>query len=81
MNKAKYIRTYFFQGKKCLEYEYRGCKYSVIGDWNAEPLSWQHRSEQDLIDRRLDTKCSATEPAQVGFDKIMNFFETGEWEE
>lgn len=37
--KAKYIGSYIFQNRKYLEYEYRGCKYSVCADWNAEPLS------------------------------------------
>ena len=52
--KAKYIGSYIFQNRKYLEYEYRGCKYSVCADWNAEPLPWQHKSEQFLIDRQLD---------------------------
>lgn len=74
--KAKYLRTYIFQGRKHLEYEYRERKYSVCADWNAEPIAWQHKSEQDLIDRQLDTKCVATENAQVGFDF---FYESLEW--
>ena len=74
--KAKYIGAYTFQNRKYLEYEYRGKKYSVCADWNAEPIAWQHKSEQDLIDRQLDTKCIATENAQVGLDF---FFESLEW--
>lgn len=74
--KAKYLRAYIFQGRKYLEYEYRGKKYSVCADWNAEPIAWQHKSEQDLIDRQLDTKCVATENAQIGFDF---FYESLEW--
>ena len=73
--KAKFIRAYWFQNRKYLEYEYRGQKYSVLADWNAEPLSWQHRSEQDLIDMRLDTKCVATENAQAGFDLFWESLE------
>ena len=68
MQKAKYLRTYYFQHRKYLEYEYRGKNYSVCAEWNAEPLVWQHKSEQDLIDKQLDTKCVAIENAQVGFD-------------
>lgn len=75
--KAKYIGSYIFQNRKYLEYEYRKQKYSVCADWNAEQLSWQHKSEQALIDRRLDTKCIATENAEAGFDF---FYETLEWE-
>ena len=78
--KAKFIGSYIFQNRKYLEYEYRGCKYSVCADWNAEPLSWQHKSEQSLIDRQLDQKCMATENAQIGFDKLWNYFETGNFE-
>ena len=76
MKKAKFIGTYTFQRRKYLEYEYRGRKYSVCADWNAEPIAWQHRSEQELIDRQLDTKCMATENAQIGLDF---FFESLEW--
>ena len=78
--KAKYIGSYIFQNRKYLEYEYRKQKYSVCADWNAEQLSWQHKSEQALIDRMLDQKCMATENAQIGFDKLWNYFETGNWE-
>lgn len=38
--------------------------------------AWQHKSEQSLIDRQLDTKCVAMENAQVGLDF---FFESLEW--
>ncbi len=71
--KAKFIRAYYWQNRKYLEYEYRGKTYDVCADWNAEQLSWQHRSAQDWIDKQLDTKCNSTEPAQVGLDF---FFET-----
>ena len=74
--KAKFIGSYIFQNRKYLEYEYRKQKYSVCADWNAEQLSWQHKSEQALIDRQLDQKCVATEHAQVGLDF---FFESLEW--
>ena len=78
--KAKYIGQYIFQNRKYLEYEYRGCNYSVCADWNAEPIAWQHKSEQNLIDRQLDTKVKTTEDAQVGFDKLWNYYETGNFE-
>ena len=76
MKKAKYIGSYIFQHRKYLEYEYRGQKYSVCADWNAEPLAWQHRSEQDLIDKQLDIKCKSIESAEVGID----FFFSKEYE-
>ena len=72
--KAKFICSYIFQNRKYLEYEYRKQKYSVCADWNAEPLSWQHKSEQALIDRQLDQKCMATEHAQVGLDLFFESF-------
>lgn len=68
MQKAKFLEAYIFQNRKYLEYEYRGEKYSVCAEWNAEPLSWQHKSEQALIDNRLDTICKSTESAEVGFE-------------
>lgn len=68
MKKAKYLRAYIFQNSRYLEYEYRGEKYSVCAEWNAEPLMWQHKSEQDLIDNRLDTITKSTENADVGFE-------------
>ena len=73
--KAKFIRSYYFQKRKYLEYEYRGCNYSVCADWNAEPIAWQHKSEQNLIDRQLDTKVKTTEDAQVGLDLFFSFYE------
>ena len=73
--KAKYIGVYFFQGRKYLEYEYRGLEYSVCADWNAEPIAWQHKQEQNLIDRRLDIECKSTESAQQGFDLLWEYFE------
>lgn len=40
-----------------LEYEYRGERYTVTENIakSNEPLSWQHKVEQDRIDRMLDT--------------------------
>lgn len=68
IQKAKYIRTYYFQYRKYLEYKYRGQIYSVCAEWNAEPIAWQHKSEQALIDSRLDTIYKSTESAEVGFE-------------
>ena len=73
--KAKYLGVYYFKGRKYLEYEYRGQKYSVCADWNAEPIEWQHKEEQSIIDRKLDVECKSTENAQVGFDLLWEYFE------
>lgn len=75
MMKAKFIRSYYFQKRKYLEYEYRGRNYSVCADWNAKPLVWQHKSEQSLIDRQLYTKTKTTENAQVGLDLFFSLYE------
>lgn len=81
--KAKFIRKYYGTGYDrhmvYLEYEYRGKRYTVSENRakGNEPLAWQHKSEQALIDRQLDTKCTSTENAQVGFDL---FYESLDWE-
>lgn len=58
MNKAKYKGCHINKadGKKHLEYEYRGERYWVIADWNAEPLSWQHKSWQSVIDEQIENR-------------------------
>lgn len=61
MAKAKYIGKYHGTGYDrnniYLEYEYRGMTYTVMENKakGNEPLSWQHKSEQALIDKILDT--------------------------
>ena len=69
--KAKYI------GKHCgrgydrdsiyLEYEYRGMTYTVHENRakGNEPLSWQHKTEQDRIDRIKDARKPGGEPANI----------------
>ena len=57
--KAKFICKYIDKYQKdilYLEYEYRGHTYSVYQNISKgnEPLSWQHRYEQDRIDRLID---------------------------
>lgn len=84
--RAKFISAYYHQGHKFLEYDYRGRRYDVLADWNAEPLAWQHRSNQDLIDRQIEIlarseKNKNTEPAEVGYNAIMKYFESGVWED
>jgi hypothetical protein len=75
MYKAKYLRTIYFQHRKHLEYEYKGETYFVCAEWNAEPISWQHKSSQSLIDSRLDTICKSTESAEIGFELFWKSLE------
>lgn len=81
MTKAKYIGKHYGTGYEhyyiFLEYEYRGMRYEVYINTSKgnEPLAWQHRAEQDNIDRILDTKCVSTESAQVGIDKFLAWCE------
>lgn len=81
MTGAKYIGKYYGTGYErnyiFLEYEYRGMKYEVYINTakGNEPLAWQHRMNQDNIDKLLDTKSVATESSQVGFDKFWSWCE------
>lgn len=58
--KARFIQAYHYRewGRSIveLEYEYRGHKYTVMEDRSKgnEPLAWQHRAEQDRIDRLIE---------------------------
>lgn len=82
--KAKYIGKYtdtsYGQHKILLEYEYRGKRYTVTEDrrHGNEPLAWQHRLEQDWIDRILDTHNNATESAQEGLDFFFRMMDSEE---
>ena len=53
---GKYTDTSFGQFIIHLEYEYRGHRYTVYENRRTgnEPLSWQHRSQQDYIDRLIE---------------------------
>ena len=68
-----------------VEYEYRGCKYEVqyAKDWTMSITSprVQHQTAQAKIDEDLDNPKPKTneEPAQVGFDKLWDYLQTGEW--
>ena len=75
--KAEYISKYQDRDNIYLTYEYRGIKYEVRENRakGNEPLSWQHRSEQDRIDRVLDTKCISTEPAEIGLELFFKQYE------
>ena len=68
-----------------VESEYRGCKYEVqyAKDWTMSITSprVQHQTAQAKIDEDLDNPKPKTneEPAQVGFDKLWDYLQTGEW--
>ena len=66
---GKFVDTIFGQYIVNLEYEYRGHRYTVCENRHKgnEPLAWQHRSEQDRIDRLIETEKKArqgTTPAE-----------------
>ena len=68
MKKAKFIRKYYGKGyDSCflyMDYEYRGHEYTVYENLakGNEPLSWQHRSEQDRIDRLIELENKSKKP-------------------
>ena len=71
-----------------VEYEYRGCTYEVryAKDWTISITSprIQHRDAQARIDEMIDNPAPerrCTEDAQVGFDKLWEYIQTGVWEE
>lgn len=78
MAKAKFIGKTYGTGYNrhfvYLEYEYRGHTYEVYENRakGNEPLAWQHRNAQAMIDRNIEiaeeTKNHKGEPAQVGLD-------------
>ena len=60
MRKATFVRKYYGRGYDAhmvyLVYSYRGHEYTVYENLaqGNEPLSWQHRNEQDIIDRLVE---------------------------
>ena len=75
--KAEYVSRYQQRDDIYLTYKYRGMQYEVHENRvrGNETLSWQHRSEQDRIDRVLDTKCISTEPAEIGLELFFKQYE------
>ena len=72
--KAKFIRKYYGTGYErnfvYMDYEYRGYTYTVyenLGKGN-EPLSWQHKTEQDRIDRIIEIKEKSKNEKSHSFD-------------
>ena len=79
------IREKYFS---TVEYEYRGSKYEVTyaNGWTVcvTPAWVQHKEAQERIDQIIDGKEEekhCTENAQVGFDKLWDYIQTGIWEE
>lgn len=60
MRKATFVRKYYGRGYDAhmvyLVYSYRGHEYTVYENLvqGNEPLSWQRRNEQDIIDRLVE---------------------------
>ena len=54
---GKWCGTGYDRNTVYLEYEYREERYTVTENMakGNEPLSWQHKAEQDRIDKKLDT--------------------------
>jgi len=54
---GKWCGTGYDRNTVYLEYEYRGERYTITENMakGNEPLSWQHKAEQDRIDKMLDT--------------------------
>lgn len=89
MRKATFIRKYHGHGYDAhmvyLVYSYRGHEYTVeenLAQGN-EPLAWQHRDEQDRIDRLIEQEeqeknaqqkpCRYEDTAQYAFDQFLNY--------
>lgn len=66
--KSKYIGKYYGTGydrdSVYLEYEYRGMRYTVQENRakGNEPLVWQHKSEQNRIDKIVDVPKTQGKP-------------------
>jgi hypothetical protein len=75
--KAEYIGKYYGTGydrdSVYLEYRYRGHRYEVHENRaeGNEPLAWQHRSEQDRIDRLIDTEERTGSGTPFDIDEIF----------
>lgn len=82
MKKAKFIRKYYGTGYDrhmvYMDYEYRGREYTVYENRakGNEPLSWQHRSNQNYIDNLIEIKSrpkADTKP--IDLDEIWKMME------
>lgn len=94
MKKATFKSKFSFVGYQgirttVMTYEYRGCEYEVEDNpwlrW-SQPLRQQHQDAQREIDEALDNPKPKKEhkyedSAEYGFNKIWDYWETGEWKE
>ena len=90
MKKAKFLRKYYGRGYDrdfvYLIYEYRGREYTVYENRakGNEPLAWQHRQEQDMIDRLIEEEnrpkkpCTYKDSAPCGIDCFLAYTEGDE---
>ena len=88
MKKAKFIRKYYGRGYDrafvYLVYEYSGHEYTVYENraQGNEPLAWQHRAEQDQIDRLIEEQSRPKKPyryedsAQYALDLLFEAWAT-----
>lgn len=75
--KAKFISRY--PHRECkdfiidLEYEYRGHRYTVQENLSRgnEPLSWQHKSEQDRIDSIIEMENRPKQENEASVDEAL----------
>lgn len=93
MKKAKFIGksygTGFNRDFVFLGYEYRGRTYEVYENRakGNEPLSWQHKNAQAIIDAEIEREEKqkesnfVEEPAQEGLNRFFEYLETGVWSE
>ena len=91
MKKATFVREYYGSGYDAhmvyLDYEYRGHEYTVCENraLGNVPLSWQHRSEQDRIDRLVEQEerdknakqdpCRYEDTADYVFEQFSRFLD------
>ena len=76
--KAKFIGKSYGRGYDkdfvYLEYEYRGHTYEVYENRakGNEPLSWQHKNAQAMIDRQIEIaeKSKTHKPHPIDLDEI-----------
>ena len=89
MRKATFVRKYYGRGYDAhmvyLVYSYRGHEYTVYENLaqGNEPLSWQHRNEQDIIDRLVEQKgeeesarsCRYEDTVQYAVGQFLDFLD------
>ena len=80
--KCKYYGTGYDRDMIYMDYEYRGRTYTVYENRakGSEPLSWQHKSSQAMIDRaiELENKPVTGESADIALDKFFDYVDGNE---